>query len=78
MLCFMAVAAVLGLLRLNLEVAASGVAAVAAAVTLLLRQDHPRLVATAAQAAQLARLEPNPAAAVVEVQPHQALARLAA
>jgi hypothetical protein len=78
MLCFMAVAAVLRLLRLNLEVVASGVAAAAVVVTLLLRQGHPRLVATAALVVQQVRLEPNPAAAGAVAQPLQALARLAA
>jgi len=74
---FMAAAGVMELLRLNLEVAASGVAAVAAAVTLLLHREHHRLVEMAALAAQLARQAHSPLAAAVEVQPLQALARLA-
>jgi hypothetical protein len=44
----MAAAAVLELLRLNLQVAVSGVAAVAAAVTLLRQPERHRLAAMAA------------------------------
>jgi hypothetical protein len=77
MLCFMAAAVVLRLLRQHQGAAVSGAAAVAVVVTLLLRQGHPRLVATAALAVQQVRLELNPVVAGVVAQPLQVLAALA-
>ena len=77
MLCFMAAAVVLELLRYHQQVAASGAAAVAAGVTLLRHREHLHTAATAALVALQVRQELSPAAVVVVAHPLQALVALA-
>ena len=74
---FMAAAGVMELLRQDLGVAASGVAAAAVAVMLLQQPERHRLAAMEALAAQQVRQERNPAAAGVVAQPLQVLVPLA-
>ena len=78
MLCFMAAAVVLELLRRHLEAAVSGAVVAAVAVMLLQQPDRHRLAAMEALAALQVRQELSPAAVVVGAQPLQVREPLAA